>query len=518
VTALATAEAGVSAPSVAVDVEQPRGEPSTVESVGARLLTQSDLLSQVQWRLAADGAAMVADRRWCGAASAAYDRASSVLGHDVAQAADVLTVAGEACTQYARALAQAQLQVRTATAWADRLAREHDELVAAWRRLAERRAAQVGAVASPIRLGQLFADQPGLVVEQQRLVARGAALEAEVLQARALARGATRRADSATQVLARVLGELAGLTTSARQGALVARRDDVQGVDVAPEDGSVGSRVSGALSGLWSGVSGPTDLVIGLLGMHGDLGGHWQDLGASARDALAHPLRVGGELVDVRDIQRGAWGHWAGTIVPSVLLGAGTDGIGTAAEASRAADLLAVADRVAARLRQAQDLDVAGQTQALLDALGGRGTSPLVPFGGLAWHEAAGGHALLKHVDMSRADLVRRLRDEPVPAASTFLDRVTAEAAVSQVLTRNSAAVARWLASRRPERAFYADLRRPVGLILRRPGRDVAGRYAGSVASLASAVPVPASTVKVVLRQDPRSPLGYFVFTAFPVR
>jgi hypothetical protein len=31
-------------------------------------------------------------------------------------------------------------------------------------------------------------------------------------------------------------------------------------------------------------------------------------------------------------------------------------------------------------------------------------------------------------------------------------------------------------------------------------------------------VPVEATTVKVVLRQDPASPLGYFVFTAFPVR
>jgi hypothetical protein len=505
-------------PSVAVVVEQPDGDPAQVSASGSRLVAQSDVLRQVQWRIAADAEAMRADRRWCSPASGVYDRSSVRLGEGIVRAADVLTVAGQACQRYARALGDAQRLSLVATTWADRLAREHDDLVADWRALSDRRATQAASVPSPVQLGQLFAAQSDDVAESRRLLARGAALEADVRRARAMAADAAHRATLATDALVRVLDELAGFTTARQQAAAEAQRRSALGLAPQPEDGSVGSRLGGAASGLWSGLAAPTDLVLGLIGAHGDLPGHWRDLGAGVRDGVQHPLRVGGELVDVRDIRDGAWGHWTGTIVPSVLFAAGTDGIGTAAEASRAADVLAIAERVAARLREVQDADVATQTQVLLDALGGRGRSRLVPFGGLAWHEAAGGHALLRHVDMSRADLVRRLRDEPVSAASTFLDRVVAEAAVSDVLRRNGAAVARWLASGRAERAFYADLRRPVGLILHRPGRGAAGRYAGSVPSLASAVPVEATTVKVVLRQDPASPLGYFVFTAFPVR
>jgi hypothetical protein len=61
--------------------------------------------------------------------------------------------------------------------------------------------------------------------------------------------------------------------------------------------------------------------------------------------------------------------------------------------------------------------------------------SPIVPGGGLAAHEAAGGHLLARHVGQTQAQLAQRLVTQPsISAASTFATRAEAEAAVSAVL------------------------------------------------------------------------------------
>ena len=75
-------------------------------------------------------------------------------------------------------------------------------------------------------------------------------------------------------------------------------------------------------------------------------------------------------------------------------------------------------------------------------------TSQLVPGGGLAAHEAAGGHLLARHVGQSEAQLATRLVAQPrIPAASTFLTRTEAEAGVSVVLDANAAQVSSWISS-----------------------------------------------------------------------
>lgn len=59
--------------------------------------------------------------------------------------------------------------------------------------------------------------------------------------------------------------------------------------------------------------------------------------------------------------------------------------------------------------------------------------------GGLAAHEAAGGHLLLKHVGQSESQLMARLAAEPrITGSSSFYDRAVAESAVSDALDANS--------------------------------------------------------------------------------
>jgi len=68
-------------------------------------------------------------------------------------------------------------------------------------------------------------------------------------------------------------------------------------------------------------------------------------------------------------------------------------------------------------------------------------SSPIVEGGGLAAHEAAGGHVIARHVGLEAAALDAR----QLPVASTFLSRAEAEAAAAAALSQNSGQVAAWL-------------------------------------------------------------------------
>ena len=73
--------------------------------------------------------------------------------------------------------------------------------------------------------------------------------------------------------------------------------------------------------------------------------------------------------------------------------------------------------------------------------------SPLVEGGGLAAHEAAGGHLLARHVAKTTADLAARLAANPnLKVVSSFLTRAEAEAAVSGLLRTQAARIVAWLA------------------------------------------------------------------------
>ncbi|NTZ99063.1 RHS repeat-associated core domain-containing protein, partial [Pseudomonas koreensis] len=127
--------------------------------------------------------------------------------------------------------------------------------------------------------------------------------------------------------------------------------------------------------------------------------------------------------------------------------------------------------------------------------------SEIVPGGGLATHEAQGGHLIIKHIGRTDAQLAQRLMAEPhIPAASTFSDRAGAEAAVSEALRVNAQKVQDFLNSKKGKTTITHHLNQPVGV------------------SLLNGATHPQSALKLllVLKKDPTLPLGYFLLTGFP--
>ncbi|MGY2442615.1 RNase A-like domain-containing protein, partial [Pseudomonas sp. SDO52101_S400] len=127
--------------------------------------------------------------------------------------------------------------------------------------------------------------------------------------------------------------------------------------------------------------------------------------------------------------------------------------------------------------------------------------SEIVPGGGLATHEAQGGHLIIKHVGRTDTQLAQRLLAEPnIPAASTFRDRATAEAAVSEAISANSVKIRDFLASNKGKTTITHQLQIPVGV------------------SMPNGHPhsMPATKLLLVLKRDAQLPLGYFLLTGFP--
>jgi hypothetical protein len=120
----------------------------------------------------------------------------------------------------------------------------------------------------------------------------------------------------------------------------------------------------------------------------------------------------------------------------------------------------------------------------------------------LSRDEAAGGHTLRKHVGQTDAELRERLAQEPdISAASTWNNRASAEAAVSQAIAEQQEKISRWLSrDRHPNLVldYDGDPARPFGRTLRR-GEDRVQ---------------PCAHALIVLKWDP--PASYHVLTAYP--
>lgn len=132
-------------------------------------------------------------------------------------------------------------------------------------------------------------------------------------------------------------------------------------------------------------------------------------------------------------------------------------------------------------------------------APGARTVSRVVPGGGLAAHEAAGGHMLSKHVGKSEEFLMQRLAKEPhLTSASTFFNREIAEEKISEVLASNAKETAKWLTGVSPQLTLAARTPAPIGLALSR-GESVAE---------------PAAGLKLILRRSISMQPGYYIHTA----
>ncbi len=129
--------------------------------------------------------------------------------------------------------------------------------------------------------------------------------------------------------------------------------------------------------------------------------------------------------------------------------------------------------------------------------------SPLAEGGGLAAHEAAGGHLLLKHVGQSESQLMQRLASEPtITGSSSFYDRATAESAISDTLAVRQPEISAWLASSKPQFKVEYSLPKDVGITVTRGASSA----------------VDTSNLRLILRRDPTMPSGYRIHTGFPTQ
>ncbi len=122
----------------------------------------------------------------------------------------------------------------------------------------------------------------------------------------------------------------------------------------------------------------------------------------------------------------------------------------------------------------------------------------LVPGGGLAAHEAAGGHTLAKHVGKSEAFLRNRLATEPERwAVSTFYDRQVAENSISALIRANKPSVERWLGGQRRQLELSGEAQHGLGIVQRR-----------------GMPPTEERGMRVILRKDKATGRGFYIHTA----
>lgn len=124
----------------------------------------------------------------------------------------------------------------------------------------------------------------------------------------------------------------------------------------------------------------------------------------------------------------------------------------------------------------------------------------LVPGGGLMAHEGLdGAHTLAKHVGKTEEFLLNRLATEPnIRAASTFYDRETAEASLSEFIDSRANEIAGWLSGGGDDLVLNGRARRPVGFVFL---KKVAGRSESA-------------GIRLVLRRSSDMTMGYRIHTA----
>ncbi|GMR64373.1 MULTISPECIES: WXG100 family type VII secretion target [Bacillus] len=131
-------------------------------------------------------------------------------------------------------------------------------------------------------------------------------------------------------------------------------------------------------------------------------------------------------------------------------------------------------------------------------------SSSLAPGGGLAAHEARGGHLIERHIGKTDEELLQRLEsNSTITGASTFADRATAEKIANEVLSnpQNTEKINRWLNN--PDS-------KPT-LPLRYQGTDITGRHVPRGSEIISEV----TNARIVLKKDRD---GSFIITGYPER
>jgi hypothetical protein len=134
--------------------------------------------------------------------------------------------------------------------------------------------------------------------------------------------------------------------------------------------------------------------------------------------------------------------------------------------------------------------------------------SPIAPNGGLASHQAAGGHTLTPrkaHVGATDQELLdRQARAHNPIEASTYTDRPTAERRIHENAVANRAAIEQWL---RSNPTAPKDFELDHG--------EIIGRFSPVTASGLDDI-TDATTSRIVLLPDSSMPDGYRILTSYP--
>ncbi len=132
-------------------------------------------------------------------------------------------------------------------------------------------------------------------------------------------------------------------------------------------------------------------------------------------------------------------------------------------------------------------------------------STPLAPGGGLAAHEAKGGHLIERHVGETDGELFQRLiKDTEISGSSSFKDRATAEKVASSVLSdpKNITKIKKWLSN--------PNSRRTLPLRYKGDG-EVLGRRVEKGSNVAK----DATNATIVLK---KSKNGEFILTGYPTK
>ncbi|KAF1681289.1 ribonuclease YeeF family protein [Bacillus sp. SKDU12] len=128
-------------------------------------------------------------------------------------------------------------------------------------------------------------------------------------------------------------------------------------------------------------------------------------------------------------------------------------------------------------------------------------STPLAPGGGLAAHEAKGGHLIERHVGKTDEELLKRLQiNKKIRASSSFTDRPTAERVANETLTKHKKEIEEWLNS---------DIGDPLPLPYR--GTEVIGRGVRKGSNEVKDM----TNARIVLKKNED---GSFILTGYPTR
>ncbi|MEC1423547.1 ribonuclease YeeF family protein [Bacillus subtilis] len=128
-------------------------------------------------------------------------------------------------------------------------------------------------------------------------------------------------------------------------------------------------------------------------------------------------------------------------------------------------------------------------------------STPLAPGGGLAAHEAKGGHLIDRHIGKTDEELLQRLqKNKKIRASSSFTDRPTAEKVANETLTKYKKEIEVWLNS---------DIDDTLPLPYR--GTEVIGRGVRRGSNEVKDM----TNARIVLRKNKD---GSFILTGYPTR